>query len=238
MDAEDRGIGNEGEGKPAYRVDAQALKGDLPLLGLLAASLAFGLWALPRMPQSVPVHWGISGEPDRWGPPWQVAILCPAFGLAVWALLVWLPLVDPRRRNFALFPGTLRLFRYVLTLFFVGLQVVTVLPPLGRPVDTSLFVGIGLPLLFIVLGNSMGRLRQNYFVGIRVPWTIASEEVWNATHRFAGKLWVACGFLMLAGLALPKAPSAILMAVLLGVMLVVPVVHSYLLYRRLKGPTG
>ena len=98
--------------EPAYRVDRALLKGDAPLLAILLADLAFGLWVLPRLPEKVPVHWNLAGEADRFGPAWQNALLLPALAFGLWAVLLFLPLADPLRKNYPRFPATLKLFRW------------------------------------------------------------------------------------------------------------------------------
>ena len=106
--------------------------------------------------------------------------------------------------------------------------------PRSGPSQTAIFAGMG--VLFIVIGNLLGKVTRNFFVGIRTPWTLASEEVWYRTHRLAGKLFVAAGLFMvvasLAGLRLWP------LFVSLGVAALVPVVYSYVIYRRIEGLPG
>ena len=94
----------------------------------------------------------------------------------------------------------------------------------------ELFMG----LLFIIVGNYLPKSRQNYTVGIRVPWTLADEENWNRTHRMAGFLWVLCGILLLV-CALCRVRNPVLIFGLLFVITIIPIVYSYLLYKK-SGP--
>src|SRR5512140_2815563 len=167
--------------EPAYRVDRALLRGELPLLALLLADLAFGRWALPRLPEVLPTHWNLAGEADGFGAAWPHAIVPPLVGFACWALVLLLPLVDPLRRNYARFPDTLKLVRWLLPLLSVAVHIAVTLGGLGVPVDHGTTVRAIVAAFFVVLGNSMGKLRHNWFVGIRTPWTIASEEVWTRT---------------------------------------------------------
>lgn len=225
-------------GENGYRVDRRTVLGDWPVLVLLALDLIFGLWALPRLPEQVPLHWGLSGHPDRYGPAWQGALLFPALSIAIYLGMLWAPLIDPRRRNYALFDRTYRLLRQLFPVVFVLLHVTMVLNALGHPVDPPLVVRLVLPLLFVLIGNFMGRFRHNYFVGIRTPWTLASPAVWTRTHRAAGRLWVAGGLVQLAAAFLPSAWGFGVFMGVLAVMVAVPVVHSYLLYRQEAGEGG
>jgi uncharacterized membrane protein len=219
--------------EPVYRVDRGLLKGDAPLLAILLADFAFGLWALPRLPEKVPIHWNLAGEADRFGPAWQNALLLPALAFGLWAILLVLPLADPLRKNYPRFPATLKLFRWLVPLLVVGLQVVIALSLLGLPLDPGQGGRAILAVVFIILGNSMGKLRHNWFVGIRTPWTIASEEVWTRTHRLAAPIWVAGGIVQLGAAFVPGVAGQALYAVALAAMVLVPVGYSFVLYRRL-----
>ena len=218
----------------SYRVDRTLLLGELPLLALLLADLGFGLWALPRLPEQVPVHWNLAGEADGFGARWPHAILLTLVGLACWAALLVLPLADPLRRNYARFPGTLKLFRWLVPLMTVALHVAVTLSSLGVPLDSGTAVRAIVAAVFVVLGNSMGKLRHNWFVGIRTPWTLASEEVWTRTHRLAAPIWVAGGLLQLAGAFVKGTPGEVLFGGTIAAMVLVPVAYSCLAFRRLS----
>lgn len=113
----------------------------------------------------------------------------------------------------------------------------TLLAALGYPLRVDFWVKFSIALLFLLLGNYMGKIKHNYFVGIKTPWTLASEEVWQKTHRFAAPLWVAG-----ATVALLLSFSRALWAnyLYLGIIIVVglvPVIYSYLIYRNLSPKT-
>jgi uncharacterized membrane protein len=218
-----------------YRIDRSLLLGELPLLAILLADVAFGLWALPRLPERVPVHWDLAGKADGFGPAWQNALLMPALALGLWALLLVLPLADPLRRNYPRFLVTLKLFRWLLPLMVAAFQVVVALGMLGVASDPGQGVRAILAIVFVVLGNSMGKLRHNWFVGIRTPWTLASEEVWTRTHRLAAPIWVAGGLVQLAGAFVPGVAGQVLFAAPLAAMVLVPVGASYLFFRKQAG---
>ena len=223
--------------EPAYRVDRALLLGDLPLLALLLADVAFGLWALPRLPERVPVHWNLAGEADRYGAAWENALLMPAIAIVLWAVLLVLPLADPLRRNYARFPETLKLFRWLVPLTVVAFHLVVADGSLGAPIDSGRGIGVVLAVVFVVLGNSMGKLKHNWFIGIRTPWTLASEEVWTRTHRLAAPIWVAGGLVQLVGAFVPGTAGQVLLGAPLAVMVLVPVGYSFVLFRKLS-PSG
>lgn len=220
--------------EPAYRVDRALLKGDLPLLAILLADLLFGAWALPRLPEQVPVHWNLAGEADGFGAAWPHAVVPPLVGLACWAMVLLFPLVDPLRRNYARFPGTLKLVRWLLPLMSVAVHVAVTLSGLGLPMPRGTMVRAIVAVFFVVLGNSMGKLRHNWFVGIRTPWTLASEEVWTRTHRLVAPIWVTGGLVQLAGAFAPGAVGETLFAASLAAMVLVPIGCSFVLFQRLS----
>lgn len=237
MDASNHGEEGADEpltGQRPYRVDGALLRGDVAIHALLALDVAFGLATWSRLPPRVPVHWGLSGQPDRWGPSWESALLMPAIAVAEYLVLLFIPLIDPRRKSYALFGDTLRVFRAVIALFTVGVHVAITLSSLGAGLDVDRFIRVALPLLFALLGNRFGRIRPNWFVGIRVPWTLDSEEVWARTHRLAGKLWVAAGLLGLPAAFLPAPAGTAALVALLVAATAVPVVYSWWLWRRLS----
>ncbi|HPA53375.1 MAG TPA: SdpI family protein [Thermoanaerobaculia bacterium] len=217
-----------------YRIDRSLLLGELPLLAILLADLAFGLWALPRLPERVPVHWNAAGEADAFGASWPHAVLPPLVGLTLWTVVLLLPLVDPLRRNYARFPGTLKLVRWLLPLMCVAVHMTVTLSGLGLPVDDGATVRAIVAVFFVVFGNSMAKLRHNWFVGIRTPWTIASEEVWTRTHRLAAPIWVTGGLVQLVGALLPGGVGEVLFPATLAAMVVVPIGYSLLLFRTLN----
>ncbi|WP_083774340.1 SdpI family protein [Ammonifex degensii] len=144
------------------------------------------------------------------------------------------PLIDPRRRNYARFAGAYRLLRWSFVLFMAGVYSVWMAAALGYPVDIGLAVKMGISLLFLAIGNVMGQVRHNYFVGIKTPWTLASEEVWQRTHRLAAKVWVL-GSLACLPLAFCQGLWAeVTFFSIIVLMVLVPAVFSFLCYRSLE----
>ena len=221
-----------GSPPPAYRVSTGTILADWPVLLLLLASLLAGVLLYPRLPEQVPSHWNLAGQVDRYGPRTWGAFGPPLLAAGIYALMLLVPLVDPRRENYRRFAGAYRVLRLTLVAFLVGLHAVTLLAAVGQPVRIDLWVPAAVSLLFIVLGNLMGQIRHNYFVGIRTPWTLASERVWQKTHRAASYAFVLAGLAGLLGLCFgPAVRSALLFGALGGAVLFATG-YSYLVYRR------
>jgi uncharacterized membrane protein len=198
---------------------------------LIAAMWAFALAVYPSLPARIPTHWNLHGEVDGWGGR-GAAFLFPAIATGFALLMAVLPRIDPRRANWEKFRDEVRLLVTVFVLFSAWVEGVALGAALGWNVDTGRAVTGGVGVLLAVIGNYLPRIRSNWFVGIRTPWTLASERVWRETHRLGGRTFVAGGVAMvLAGFI----PGAFAQAAAIGAVVVaglVPVVYSYLAWRR------
>ncbi|HEV3302362.1 MAG TPA: SdpI family protein [Planctomycetaceae bacterium] len=180
----------------------------------------------------IPVHWNLRGEVDRYGGKFEGLLLLPLVSLALYLLLLVLPLFDPGKANYRTFAGAYNLIRLMIMLFLTAIYAVSVLVSLGYHVDMNTVIGLAIGVLFIVLGNVMGKIRPNWFVGVRTPWTLSSKLSWTKTHRLGGWLFIVMGLLAVAWAILQN-------AWMLGVMITVDfacgislVVYSYLIYRK------
>ncbi len=201
----------------------------LLLIGLM---LALALWAYPRLPEQIPSHWNAQGEVDGWSGRWMV-FLTPAISLVVWVLLPLLRRVDPRSENFARFEPTFWIVVNLIVAFLGVVHVLMIGAPLGWPMpapDLMLMAGLGVMLL--VLGNYLPRVRSNWWMGIRTPWTLSSERVWHSTHRLGGKMFVLGGAMVLAGMLLPVELRVWAIVAAMIVSAAVPAVWSYVAWRR------
>jgi uncharacterized membrane protein len=200
---------------------------------VVAAMFLFGLAALPFMPNPAPIHWNAAGEVDGYGSPLVATFLAPLIALATLVLMQWLPRLDPRRESYAQFAGTYRLIMTVLVLFFAVLELSTVGAALGWPISIPRVMMIAMGLMFALIGNELGRVQPNYFVGIRTPWTLADPEVWRRTHRVGGRMLAGAGLLMLLlGLV---APAEVGFFLGIGALLVASlgsVAYSYIVWRQ------
>ena len=199
---------------------------------LIAIAVTVGSMLPVDLP--LPTHWGLSGEPDRFSNKW-IALLIPVLIVAPVSLLMYaLPAIEPRKQGMER-SQVLYLSAWAGMLLMGLLIQLAVLSVAFRwPVHGTSFVLVGVGLMFILIGNQLGKSRSTYLMGIRTPWTLASEEVWMRTHRLGGKLMAGGGILLLL-VAFAPIPSGLIATLLLAVTAVVgvvPVVYSYLLWRR------
>ncbi|HJC41390.1 MAG TPA: SdpI family protein [Candidatus Intestinimonas pullistercoris] len=184
------------------------------------------------LPDRVPVHWGLDGA-VTYGARWELVV--PALlPLLLLALLRFLPRLDPRRKSYARFQREYDGFALALTLFLLALNAVTLVESL-RPgtisVGRAVLVGVG--VLFAWVGNLLPRIKSNFFMGFKTPWTLSDPDVWNRTNRLGGILMFALGVALVpCGLLLPE---RVCLAVVLGgtaVVVAVPSILSYIWYRQ------
>ncbi len=200
---------------------------------LILFSLTVGLYMYPQLPDKIPTHWNIRGEIDGWTVKSVWVWLLPLLNLGLYALMLLLPRIDPRKENYAKFSGTYRFIRLALVIFMTLIYLVTIAVALGFPLKVDLLVKVSVSLLLVIMGNYMGKVRQNYFVGIKTPWTLAKEEVWRRTHRFTGSLWVAIGSLDIVLSFIPTTWASITLFASFILMAIFPLVYSYLEYCKL-----
>jgi len=205
----------------------------LPII-LILAFLAVGLYFLPQLPERVPTHWGIDGQADGWSSRNFAVWFFPALIAGMYLLLSFLPLLDPLKKNIEISANFYFVFKLVMVLFLGGLYTVTLYAGLGHPVNVQMFVLWGMAILFFFLGLMMPRIKKNYTVGIRLPWTLHSEEVWNKTHKFGGKLFIALAVLVAIVSFFPGGWAFGLMLGGILAMLAALMIYSYLAFRKIK----
>ncbi|REK10816.1 MAG: DUF1648 domain-containing protein [Planctomycetota bacterium] len=200
-------------------------------LGLIAAMFAAAAICWPYAPERMPVHWNLQGEVDGYGGKFVGLLLLPLVTAGLYLLLLVLPWVDPGRLNYRSFAGTYQWIRLTLVLFQAGLYVVVLLAAFDQPVDVASLVALGVGALLVVLGNAMGKIRPNWFVGVRTPWTLSSKRSWDKTHRLAGWIFIGLGPLVALTGILRSEWLFVATLVVGGTSLAWLVVYSYLVYR-------
>ncbi|MCE9526418.1 MAG: DUF1648 domain-containing protein [Planctomycetales bacterium] len=206
---------------------------------LAVAALAASLILYPQLPEKIPTHWNIQGQIDAYGQKQWAAFMVPAM-MAGLLLLFWvIPYLSPKHFEVDTFRSTYWFMILAISLlmaFIHGLTLWAALADQQKPEDITRLMLAGLLIMFAVIGNVMGKVRRNFFVGVRTPWTLASERVWNDTHRLAGRLFVGGAILGLLAVVLPIPLSAATIAVvaIIIVSAATPAVYSLVLYKRLE----
>lgn len=170
---------------------------ELALLLLIAAMFAGAALVWPSAPDSIPVHWNASGDIDRYGGKFEGLFLLPLFALGLYFLMRYIPRIDPGRANYARFGGAYTAIRAGIVLLMAVIHLSVLLWTQGRTIDMAAIVPFAVGALFLLVGAVLGKVRPNWFVGVRTPWTLSSKQSWVRTHRLGGWLFMALGLLFL-----------------------------------------
>ncbi|RAV05635.1 SdpI family protein [Paenibacillus sp. YN15] len=202
------------------------------LIGLIPAIVA--LLNYSKLPSQMATHFNANNEVDGFMARPVAVVMLLFLGVGVPLLLKVARKVDPKAGNYAKFEGVYEMFRWVMSIFMMTVGLFLVMYNLGYDLNVKLFTSPLIGLLFLILGNVMGKIRFNYTFGIRTPWTLSNEEVWRKTHRMAGPIWMAAGVVMVVGAFVPGSWSLPLTLSTIAVIVVIPTVYSYWLHRQLK----
>ena len=197
------------------------------ILTLLPMVIGFILW--DKLPEQIATHFGSNGEPDGWSSKAFAVVGLPALLTAIHLACFFITFADPKKQRID--PKLFKLILWlcpVISWFGCGS---TYAYALNMELNTTNIAMILLGVLFIVIGNYLPKARQNYTVGIKLPWTLDDEENWNRTHRLAGKLWMVCGFLFVIVSFFGLGTSWIAM-MLAAIMILVPTGYSFLYYLK------
>ncbi|MBB4636401.1 SdpI family protein [Longimicrobium terrae] len=202
-----------------------------------AAALVAAMWAMTlavysRLPARIATHWDMHGTVDGWMPRMPGAFLLPFIAAASLGLMLGLPRLDPRRRNVERFGPERMLLLNMTALFMAAVHTATLAFSLGYPVDMRRVTLAAVGLLFVGMGNYLPRIKSNYFIGIRTPWTLENENVWRHTHRVGGRAFVGAGLLFIVAAMLPEAAGMVLVMAAIAIVVIVPMAYSYVAYRR------
>ncbi len=207
-------------------------KSELPALLILALAWAAGWYFYTHFPAVVVSHWNFNGVPDGWSGKAANALGIPGLLTGMYLLFTFLPLIDPRKNRYPEFIGVYRKFKNLILLVLFTVMMATGLYNLGYNIKIQFVVPTVIGLLLIVIGNYMGKIKPNWFMGIRTPWTMSSENVWNKTHRVGGYLFILFGLLVILAPLLPKTYGLAVFLAGAVFMVLGTFGYSYWVYRK------
>lgn len=197
------------------------------MLITLAASAAL----YPSLPDRIPTHWNARGEVDAYGSKTWATFLMPAVMVLMLGLFAAMPWLSPKRYEVDSFRPTYLFVMVVVIALFGYIHALTLYAALHGGTEVGRALVAGVFLFFAVLGNVLGRVRPNFYIGVRTPWTLASERVWTDTHRLAAWLFVAGG---LVGFVLALLGYVLVSLAVILVIVLLLVGYSLWLYKRLE----
>ena len=197
----------------------------LILLPILAGLL---LW--DRLPERLTTHWGADGNADGFMDRALAIVIIPVILLAVHWLCVLFTARDPKNREQT--PKALSMVLWIIPATSILMNGLMYAVALGMQPDMMNLMMLMLGLMFVLIGNYLPKCKQNFTIGIKVKWALASEENWNATHRFGGRIWVVGGFLMMLGVFLPSPAALAVLLIAIFVLAAAPMIYSWAYYKK------
>ena len=221
---------------PVFKVVCLRFAEKIVLLVAIAC-FAIAAWAYPLLPPVIASHWNAEGAVNGFSPSWSV-FLMPGVLLLVLAMLVLTPRVAPRHKAIEEFRKDIDAFFIILSLVIAMLFIqLYILWNFGKPLSPLATMPIALAAILYQVGVMMIDAKRNYFVGVRTPWTLASDRVWDKTHAIAGKLFKAAGVIALFGLAFPKMAFLLAIGPVLAAVIAL-FAYSYFEFAKGEGKTG
>lgn len=180
-----------------------------------------------QLPDQMPIHWDSVGNVDNYAAKPIAAWGMPALLLIITLFVNFSNSADPRRQNIERSPMVKNISKWGIVIIANVAQLASIFYATGYKLNVSKLNGIIIGALIILIGNFLPKCKPNYTIGIKLPWTLASEENWRRTHRFAGFVWTICGVFMIANtfFTLPW-----LSLVILAIMVLLPTAYSYFIF--------
>lgn len=208
-------------------------KSEIIILLIIALSFAVGIYFYPQMPDKMASHWNVQGQVDDYMPKAWALFLMPFVSLAMFFLFILIPKIDPLKANIEKFRKYFDGFIIIIISFLFYIYLLTILWSLGIEFNMNRVLPPAFGLLLYYSGILIGNAKRNWFIGIRTPWTLSSDEVWEKTHKLGAKLFKLSGVIAVLGAFIPD------YAMFFVIVPVIPAtiyatVYSYLEYRKIS----
>jgi uncharacterized membrane protein len=214
-------------------------KKELLPISIIILTIVLGFIFYSSLPEQVPSHWNAQGQIDDYSGRMFSVIFFPALTLFIYLLMSVLPNIDPLKKNYEKFSNVYFWTKVILVVFMSLMYIFTLLASLELITFNIRYMIIPLlSLLYLVLGYFMPKIKKNYFYGIRTPWTLNSEEVWDETHKMAGKLFIGAGIISLFSILFEGEISFIIFMVSILGAAFGSVIYSYIIFKRLSKRNG
>lgn len=202
-------------------------------LFLIAMSFGVAIYLYPQMPETMASHWNAAGEVDGYMSKFAALFMMPAMALVLFGLFLIVPKIDPLKNNIAKFRSYFDIFILLFEIFLLYIYLLTIVWSLGWRFDMTAAMMPALAVLFYYMGIMIEKAERNFFIGIRTPWTLSSDRVWDKTHALGGKLFKVAALLTALGVFFPDHAIYLMLFPILGISAYL-MVYSYLEFRREK----
>ncbi len=200
---------------------------------LIAIAALVGLMLYAQLPDPMPSHWNAAGEIDGYMSKFWGVWLMPLTTLGFTLLLAAVPAIDPLKANIEKFRGLYNAFIVGFVFYMLYVYGLTLAASLGYQFSMTYMLLPVVGLLFIGISFLLEKAKRNFFIGIRTPWTLSSDEVWEKTHKLGAQTFRIGGALVIVSAFLGESGFWLMMIALL-VAALVPVVYSYVVFARLE----
>ena len=204
---------------------------DILMLALLVISFLIAWYFYPALPDQIASHWNVHGEVDGYLSKFLALFLTPFALVSLSAIFLLIPRIDPLKDNIAKFRRYYDGFFILFFVFLIFLQLYIVYWNLGHRIAPGFVISVGLGLLFYYIGILCEHTKRNWFIGIRTPWTLSSDKVWEKTNKLGGILLKITGMITFVGI-LFQTMMLYFILVPFGVTVVVVVFYSYVEFKR------
>jgi uncharacterized membrane protein len=209
-------------------------KSEIIPLAVIIACIASSFFFYANFPQTVASHWNFNGEVDGWSSKAFGAFFIPILLLLIYLLMIIMPYFDPKKERYADFSKPYSIFRMMIITILGLIYFVTGFYNLGYAINVGVITAASIGLMMIIIGNYLGKIKKNWFVGVRTPWTLSSENVWNKTHRLSGKMFMLWGLTIIIAPWLPPILGATLFIAGIILVLAGSTLYSYILFKKEK----
>lgn len=199
---------------------------------LVVLTFAASILAYPRLPDRVPTHWNIHGQVDAYGSRWIATFLIPGMLIALWGLLRVLPRIDPRRENYASMQGTYDLVVNVTLTLLAVVHFVVLGAVMGAPISIGRVVPAIIGGALVIIGKVLPRARPNWWFGIRTPWTLSNDRVWERTHHVGGYVMMVVGVLAILASVLDLTIASVAVGIAAGALGLGLIAYSYFAWKQ------
>lgn len=205
-------------------------KADCAVLALIIISFAIGAYLYPQLPEKIQSHWNADGIADGFSDK-SFIFMMPLLLVVFLALFIAIPKIDPMKSNIRKFYSYFEGLKILISLFLFYIFLLMIIWNLGYAFSIILALVPAFALLFYYIGIMMEKTEQNWFVGIRTPWTLSSKAVWKKTHEIGGKLFRISAIIALFGVLVEKYAIWLVIIPVLATA-IITIVYSYILYRK------
>ena len=202
------------------------------MIVILVATIA-SVIVYPQLPEVAASHWDANGQVNGYMPRFWAAFLMSLMSIGLLFLLLAVPSIDPLKANIAKFRNYYNVFVLVIIVFMLIIHGITLVWNLGYNqfnIGNAIVPAVG--LIFIFAGIMMAKAKRNFFIGIRTPWTLSNDTVWEETHKLGSKLFIGAGIVSFLSAFFGEAGFWIMFIVMM-IAAIIPIIYSYILWRNI-----